>query len=664
MVYGSCLFIFWLVFGVFLVTLAPAVTVGDAGEFIATSNILGIAHPPGYPLFSLLGKGAIVLFPFGNCGYRLNILCAIFGGLAASLMFVGSKKYFSSKISRLISIFGIFSGILWQMCIQTEVFSLLLLFTVILFWLNEITGRIANLEVFLFGLGMTNHQLIAFAYLPLFFQRLKLVWQKKYFQYLFLAGFLFLLGFSLNLFLLIRSQKSPVLNWTGAQNFSKLWRIITRADYGSFALTVGEKLPYNFYYLSRQFFRFLKILKRQVGYLSLFLGIAGVVLNWKSFGKKVTAIIFLTGPLFFFLANLPFNPEAEGVLERFLVIPAFFLFLGVAGAAEKIKFPFFRIILLLLLLGTLLKRFPQLNWRNNFLAVDYGRNVLKTVEPNGVMFIDGGDDTFYSVAFWQLTAKFRPDIEVHDRGGLVFPNIYGSDFRMLPKAEKEARRLLKEQAIAFHLKKPVYYFTFRPDIWPGRILANSGFAYYYSAVLRADAYPCYSRRNVYDFKFFDYRSLALIPIYDYFEPAVRTDLKNISLTLKKHRLIEWYRKNFYIFLSSQAYDFYQKQNYLQAKRIYDFLVENFPPGKEISDALLNAGVCAEKIGQKNVARQYYQKALEFDENNPRIYYNLAVLDWGSNWSEVVKNLRRAIELSPRDSQIQKYLLIAEQKLKK
>lgn len=45
-----------------------------------------VAHPPGYPLFTLLAKVATGL-PGGSPAFRVNLLCALVGAAAASLLF-------------------------------------------------------------------------------------------------------------------------------------------------------------------------------------------------------------------------------------------------------------------------------------------------------------------------------------------------------------------------------------------------------------------------------------------------------------------------------------------------------------------------------------------------------------------------------------------------
>jgi hypothetical protein len=72
----------------YLATLAPTVTFWDAGEFIAAAKTLGIPHPPGTPLFVMLGHVWGALVPFGEYAARLNLLSALMSALGAGCFFL------------------------------------------------------------------------------------------------------------------------------------------------------------------------------------------------------------------------------------------------------------------------------------------------------------------------------------------------------------------------------------------------------------------------------------------------------------------------------------------------------------------------------------------------------------------------------------------------
>src|SRR6266508_3081315 len=66
-------------------TLAPTVTLTDSGELIIVARGLGIAHPPGVPLWIILAHLAS-LVPFGNIAVRINFSSALFAALACAML--------------------------------------------------------------------------------------------------------------------------------------------------------------------------------------------------------------------------------------------------------------------------------------------------------------------------------------------------------------------------------------------------------------------------------------------------------------------------------------------------------------------------------------------------------------------------------------------------
>lgn len=69
----------------YTLTLAPTVTLVDSGELIAASRQLGVAHPPGFPLYTLLAHLA-TLAPAGNIAQRVNFASAIFAALTSAML--------------------------------------------------------------------------------------------------------------------------------------------------------------------------------------------------------------------------------------------------------------------------------------------------------------------------------------------------------------------------------------------------------------------------------------------------------------------------------------------------------------------------------------------------------------------------------------------------
>src|SRR5438552_7329872 len=66
-------------------TLAPTVTLTDSGELIVAAYGLGVAHPPGFPLWVMLAHLASLL-PFGNVAARINFSSTLFAAVACAML--------------------------------------------------------------------------------------------------------------------------------------------------------------------------------------------------------------------------------------------------------------------------------------------------------------------------------------------------------------------------------------------------------------------------------------------------------------------------------------------------------------------------------------------------------------------------------------------------
>ena len=79
--------VFLIPFVVYLITVAPTVPFWDGGEFIATSYILGIPHPPGSPLYILIGR-IFSMLPFGEVAWRVNMSSGLFSALTVMMVYI------------------------------------------------------------------------------------------------------------------------------------------------------------------------------------------------------------------------------------------------------------------------------------------------------------------------------------------------------------------------------------------------------------------------------------------------------------------------------------------------------------------------------------------------------------------------------------------------
>jgi hypothetical protein len=78
-------FVFSVSLLVYRWTLAPTVTLVDSGELIVAARFLGVAHPPGFPLYLILAH-LVSLISIGSIAFRINFASAFFAALASGML--------------------------------------------------------------------------------------------------------------------------------------------------------------------------------------------------------------------------------------------------------------------------------------------------------------------------------------------------------------------------------------------------------------------------------------------------------------------------------------------------------------------------------------------------------------------------------------------------
>lgn len=148
-VFAGLVFVVTLI--VFMLTVQRSLSLWDCGEFVACSYILGIAHPPGTPLFLLIGRVFAILPTASDAALRVNLLSVISGAVAATFAYLvavrllffipgvrqsGGRRlavYFSAMTGALLFAFGR-TG--WSNSVEAEVYSLSMAVIFALVWLT------------------------------------------------------------------------------------------------------------------------------------------------------------------------------------------------------------------------------------------------------------------------------------------------------------------------------------------------------------------------------------------------------------------------------------------------------------------------------------------------------------------------------------------------
>ena len=489
-----------VVFIIYLFTLAPSVVQIDSGELATVQATLGIAHPTGYPLYTIVGYlFSLIPLPFTKI-YQLNLLAALYCSAGVSVFVYTSKfvldnltsfsfakapdiKFSKNKkknkkekkknsqiafsldeiIKKILSIAGglilAFSETFWMQSTSVEVYSLhiLLINIIILFLLKAYLykpdeKRQSDLKAWLIfsavlALGFTNHMttlLIVPGVAYLFFtkNRFNADSIKKILLMLLIFFPVLILIYS---YLPIRASQNPLLNWGNPTDLERIIRHISGKQYQVWLFASVESAK-------KQLVHFIDTLSGEF-YIELFLSIIGLFTSL-NYARKFFAFLLIT---FLFTILYSINYDINDIDSYFILAYICLSFFAIFGFLKlfQISKKNLKVLISVLALVILIEfyfNFNKVNQSNVYTYEDYTHAILNSV-PQGSIIFSYQWDYFVSASYYfRYVENYRNDVVVVDKEILRRSWYYdelNNDYPFLFKNMQEDVNNFKEALIPF-----------------------------------------------------------------------------------------------------------------------------------------------------------------------------------------------------------------------
>jgi hypothetical protein len=459
--------------------IAPTITIGDSAELAAISESYGIAHSPGYPLFSAINKLGCVLSPFATSAYQTNALSAFWSAATIGLIAFILLEWTASWVITAPAAVLLACSPLWMgPALVTEVFGLNSFFTAFLLFiaLKNPSRQTACLAAFIGGVGMGNNHTLILLTPALLFAVWPVIRAHTWRILLPMTGFA-LLGLSVYAFVPIRAHQLPDMDWEEPASVYRFWKLFTRARYGAFQLAQGDVSQITLSDVIGQTRYITGVLWETWGPLCLGMAAALWALRRSVFQRSAAIVwlaFFFTGPFFFFWAHLHVTPHTRVILDRFMVmalVPAALLvgygFSFLIPKLERwhIPVPAQGAIAGALVLAVCLYR-AMPNERGTFYVRDLGMDLLRNAPRDTLLFADRADEAEFSLAYLQRIEGRRPDVRFIDCNAGVSRSIYGPDYYEIWGRPRLAARNFEEGRRIRTWPGPVYYATHDPKMIP------------------------------------------------------------------------------------------------------------------------------------------------------------------------------------------------------
>ena len=469
--------IFLIPLGIYLISLPTNVVLEDDGFFILAGYTKGIAHPPGYPLYTLISYYFSFL-PLGNIAQRFHILSAVFAAFSCCFLWCVANRIIRDKtIATMVALLYAFSSTFWSQAIIAEVYSLNIFFISGLLLLSlkyldsdTVNGKLLIFITLTYSLSLTNHWPLIMLSTPMF---IAILWPKigQIARSLYFCIPFFLIGLSPYLWMYLNAQTNPDITFFGKiDNISELMAYIRREMYSgadqSNTANWKDKIGFLSFVLNQSM--------SQAGYLAGILSICGFFYQFRLLAKNLICGLTLgyAGSAFILVYLLGFDYDyLHKQIFKVYPLPAYLVlmiwaglgFLFLAGILQdhikkKHGLTYIKLIALFLVLQNLFINLPKNFRKNDNYAYNYAYTILNSLEKDAILFTYTDLDTG-AIAYLNLIEKVRPDITLYNSQGLIFSNRLHE-----PDAVSEEEWQSIYHDFAAQSARPVYFIGKAPEL--------------------------------------------------------------------------------------------------------------------------------------------------------------------------------------------------------
>ncbi len=428
---------------VYLVTLAPTITWrnagADSGDLVSAAFTLGIPHPTGYPLFTILAA-IFSHLPLGEPAKNVNAFSALASAGAIALtshigrQLVEDSNPLARWIPPSIALAFAFAPAVWSQATIAEVNALAMFLTAALF--AVLFSDLPHRPFFtgaIFGLGLAHHLTILLLLPAAIILLNPTDWTRSQ---LVRAALLLLTPLTLYLYLPLRASANPLINWGNPSTLDGFLWVISGAPYRAYLLAISPSEIFGRLALVARFsFEQFTVMGVALGlwgtaqmslrtdaqtrqrFIALMLTF-GLIVAYTVVYSSRDSFVYLT-PAFFVFAfwmmygvndisqRLPFRGRLQtGDRETSQATTGFLAPLEMtirqvqrtaqmdwrktALAAYLVLFPLYNLAM----------NFGKMNVSSDYTAYDYAKNILTNVPVDAVIVADG-DEHYFALQYYR-----------------------------------------------------------------------------------------------------------------------------------------------------------------------------------------------------------------------------------------------------------------------